>query len=80
MKKSNSLNKLQEDANKLLKFHKIEEFIDEFNYEKIDQKLDQNLIMMEKAFDEILEKMEGNLDLKKENIILLDCIIESIKE
>jgi WD40 repeat protein len=71
MNKSNSLNKLQDDANKILKFHKIEEFIDEFNYEKFEKKLDENINNMEKAFDEILEKMEGNINLKKENFVIL---------
>lgn len=64
----NNSKSFSEEALALVKFNKLNEFLDNFNYEKFEQTIDKNLVELEALYDSKIKKIEEIISLSKEEV------------
>lgn len=66
-----NFNGLSEKVSQMVKYCKLEESIDNYDFQKFENKVDSNLALLEKLFDEQISKIESKIIIEKENISYL---------
>jgi len=66
-----NFNCLSEKVTKMVRFCKLEESIDNYDFEKFENKIETNLELLEKLFDEQVSKIESKITIEKESVSYL---------
>lgn len=71
MAKIMNFSNLSDKVGQMVKYCKLEESIDNFDLQKLEYKIDNNLSALEKLFDEQISKIENKITIEKESISYL---------
>lgn len=63
-----NFNVLSEKVSQMVKYCKLEESIDNYDFQKLENKIDNNLASLEKLFDEQVSKIESKITIEKEKV------------
>ena len=63
-----NFNVLSEKVSQMVKYCKLEESIDNYDFQKLENKIDNNLASLEKLFDEQVSKIESKITIERESV------------